>query len=87
MCNKEQEFICPECGSKNADIATMISPNTPELPGYEDCKPWNGVLQTTQCAACDSTIPAHLAERWNGLSYEEAQQEWRDVYRRLGRSD
>lgn len=81
MRDEEQEFICPECGSKNADVAMMISPNMPDSPDYDENDPWNEVLQTIQCGVCDSTIPAHLAERRDGLSYKDAQQEWRNVYR------
>ncbi len=41
------------------------------------------VLQTFDCAECFNTIPAHLAQRWEGMTIEEAQQEWADVFRPL----
>jgi len=47
--------------------------------------PWNAVLQIIHCADCGRQVPAHLAERWNGLSMEDARREWRDVYRKRRR--
>jgi hypothetical protein len=73
----DQPFICPECGSGEAGIVAHISPD-PRLIGTD---PWAGVLETIQCGNCRRNIPAHLAERWNGLSLEEARKEWRKVYR------
>ena len=33
------------------------------------------------CAKCLFEIPIHLAERWGGISVEDAMKEWRDLYR------
>ena len=73
------EFICPECGSHDSGMELMVSPDVNKLDS------WSHVLQRIQCARCQSTIPAHLAERWNNLSVEEAQKEWRKDYRARGR--
>jgi rubredoxin len=69
------KFICPECGSKEADTMALISPIF--VPG----NPWSFVLQTITCVDCGSEVPAHLAERWNGMTKEQARSEWEDVYR------
>ena len=64
-------FICPECGSKDA-----------QPPGIEaGLKKGHGLRYTLTCARCRWKIPAHLAERWGGLSIEAARQEWHHVYR------
>jgi len=42
---------------------------------------WSGILQQYECSKCHMTIPAHLAERWNGISYEQAVEEWQKRYR------
>ncbi|EEF59028.1 hypothetical protein, partial [Pedosphaera parvula] len=49
------------------------------VPGEDD--PWSHILQRIDCRQCRSTIPAHLAERWNNLTIEAAQKEWREIYR------
>lgn len=69
------EFICPECGSREAKGFTMIEPS-PRSSGF-----WASVFSTITCAECGREIPAHLAERWNGLSVEDARGKWREVYR------
>jgi uncharacterized Zn finger protein len=75
----ESEFLCPECGSREAEQMIFRDP----MPNKID--PWSMVLQVVECAACHSVIPAHLAELWNGKSAEEAGDEWRRVYRKAGR--
>jgi hypothetical protein len=47
--------------------------------------PWSHVLQVIECGECHEGIPAHLAERWDNQSPEEARREWHDVYRRRSR--
>jgi hypothetical protein len=69
------EFICPECGSLNAGGTLHLS----TVPDPE--VPWSSVLKIIDCADCHRTIPAHLAERWDGLTIEAAQNEWREIYR------
>ena len=69
------DFICPECGSREVSVMAMIQP----VPNETD--PWSSVLQTMRCASCRREIPTHLAERWEGISVKEARKEWREVYR------
>jgi predicted RNA-binding Zn-ribbon protein involved in translation (DUF1610 family) len=69
------EFICPECGSRKASDGRFVETE------YDEADVWSGVLQMWRCADCKSVIPAHLCERWDGLSVEGAQKEWREVFR------
>lgn len=71
----EAAFLCPERGSREADGHTMIEPI------HDPADPWTSVFQTDDCATCGHEIPAHLGERWNGRSDEDAQREWREIYR------
>jgi hypothetical protein len=68
-------FLCPECGSQDAAGVVLVS----TVPSDDD--PWSAVLERITCARCESVIPAHLAELWDGMLPEEAVKEWRDVYR------
>jgi len=54
-----------------AMVSTLFDPEVP----------WSGILQRITCAQCHFVIPAHLAERWNGISVKQARQQWREVYR------
>jgi transposase-like protein len=63
-------FVCPECGSSE------IEPN----PSRKSQKSVNGFRRRCTCAHCRSEIPVHLAERWGGISIEDARNEWRAVY-------
>jgi hypothetical protein len=75
MKSLEPEFICPECDSTEAATVAMVST-------CEDAEnAWSSVLQRISCAQCHFPIPAHLAERWDGISIEQAKQEWRQIYR------
>jgi len=69
------DFICPECGSREANEFVCVE----TLPSETD--PWSAILQRCKCAKCGNIIPAHLAERWDGLSQEQAVREWKQVYR------
>jgi hypothetical protein len=76
MLNDEKDtFICPECGSTEASSLLMVSTT------FDPRDPWSSVLQRITCAKCDYVIPAHLGERWNNISIEDAQQEWQKEYR------
>ena len=70
-----EKFICPECGSRRALDAWFV--DGPLIEGDA----WSGVLQMLRCEQCRSIIPAHLAELWDDLSVEQAQKEWREIYR------
>ena len=69
------EFICPECGSHRARPKVFVS------AVIREGNPWSVVLQRVQCAKCSAMVPAHLAERWDGMSEGEAQAEWQQTYR------
>jgi hypothetical protein len=75
MCIQAETFLCPECGSLNAAIVQMIE----TVP--DDADPWSGILKTVSCSDCNSIIPAHLAERWDRITIDEARCEWRKIYR------
>ena len=76
----DNEFICPECGSKKAGMQSMVSRPTPTGEKNED--PWASILQDIECLSCKKIIPAHLAELWDDISIEEAKKEWRELYRK-----
>jgi len=76
------EFICPECGSKDDGIQMMVSKSPPEK---DDKDPWTSVLQQMECNSCKNIIPAHLGERWDNMSIEAAQKEWKEFYRKTNR--
>jgi RNA polymerase subunit RPABC4/transcription elongation factor Spt4 len=69
------EFICPECGSRETGIVSLVERE------FVKGDAWSAILQEYQCPQCHSIIPAHLAERWDNLTVEQAQKEWRDIYR------
>ena len=71
----KSEFLCPECGGKKPDGGMFVSSE----PGSDD--PWSSVLKIIFCEQCHKSIPAHLAERWDGITIEDAKKEWVEVYR------
>ena len=73
-----QEFICPNCGSTESTDEQYISKDAPDP---KDTNPWSSVLQIITCKQCRREIPAHLGERWNNISIEDAQKEWKKEYR------
>ena len=72
-------FICPECGSNEYSEGAFISR---EPPMKKSKNPWNSVLQTIKCLSCKKTIPAHLGERWDKMSIDEAKKEWKKEYKK-----
>ena len=70
-------FICPNCGGSEVADVSFVSSLPPE-PG--DPNPYAGVLYLEACAGCRIWIPGHLAERWDGLTEEEARQEWQEKF-------
>ena len=78
----DNEFICPECGSKDAYTGMYISKSQPSEKNRD---PWAGVLQQSECASCKMIIPDHLGERWDNISIEKAQKEWKEIYRKTSR--
>ena len=73
------EFICPECGGTEPGLVEFIEPS-----GVTS-NPWGKVYEIQTCSTCQFRIPAHLAERWEGISEEEARAEWRRDFRRDSR--
>jgi uncharacterized Zn finger protein len=73
-----QRFICLECGSEDSGEELLLSK---EINDYSK-DPWDSVLQQIECLSCGSIIPAHLAERWNNLSIEDAKKEWKEKYKK-----
>ena len=69
-------FQCPECGSIKIKSQLYVS----TVPDPND--PWSSVLQQLECGGCNSYIPAHLGERWDNISYEDAKKEWIKIYKR-----
>ena len=75
------KFICPECGSQNDPDELFVS-KEPILGASDKKNPWDSVLQQMECISCNMVIPAHLGERWNNISIEQAQQEWKTIYKK-----
>lgn len=75
----EGSFICPECGHTESRETVYVS----KTPSKNN--PWSSVLQIMTCGKCWSRIPAHIGERWDGMTEEEAKIEWKTVYREKGR--
>ena len=71
-----KSFICPECNSTEYKSHLYVSTE----PDPND--PWSSVLQQLECGGCNSYIPAHLGERWDNISYEDAKKEWIKKYKR-----
>ncbi|MBE0440389.1 MAG: hypothetical protein IBX57_11675 [Gammaproteobacteria bacterium] len=71
----DEPFLCPECGGDKAYLAKHVSIE------FVPDDPVTHILEWIECKQCHSDIPAHIAERWNGLTVEQAKQEWRELYR------
>ena len=70
-----ENFICPNCNSKEILEQKFLSI---EAPNNSD--PWSSVTHVIKCDSCKMTIPAHLGERWNGITFEEAKKEYLEKY-------
>ena len=71
-------YICPECGSKDGGEELLLSKEMNE----KSKDPWDSVLQQIECSSCGSVIPLHLTERWDNLSIEGAKKEWKEKYKK-----
>ena len=71
----DDKFICPNCECKQILEQKFLSM---EAPNNSD--PWSSVTQVIKCGSCKKTIPAHLGERWNGITFEEAKKEYLEKY-------
>ena len=76
-----QPFLCPDCRSKNCSGFAFVDPAWTFGIGEPSKSPWEFVFQLCFCADCGATLPAHLAERWEGRTVEEAVREWEEKYR------
>ena len=72
MSENINDFICPNCNSKNILDQKFVSI---EKPNSND--PWSSVTQIIKCANCKKDIPAHLGERWDNISIEQAKEEYK----------
>jgi len=72
---EENCFLCPECGGNVPGVVMMVSP----VLGQDN--PVSHVLEWISCEECGSNIPAHIAERWENQSIDEARKEWREIYK------
>jgi len=71
-----ENFICPNCNSKEILEQMFLSI---EAPNNSD--PWSSISQVIKCEGCKKTIPAHLGERWDGITFEEAKKEYLEKYK------
>ncbi|MEE8241378.1 MAG: hypothetical protein V3R16_08915 [Nitrospirales bacterium] len=76
-----QPFICPNCGSSKCSGLMFVNPEPLSDSDESTWSPWNAVQQLHTCGECGTAIPAHLAERWEGMTVEEAKEEWARIYR------
>ena len=76
-----QPFICPNCGSSKCSGFVFVNPKPLSSSNEQTWSLWSMVQQVLTCGECEATIPAHLAERWEGMTVEEAKEEWARVYR------
>ena len=74
-----KSFKCPECDSTK--IRSKLCVSTDWSIGGKATSPWSYVLQQYCCANCDSYIPAHLGERWNNITFENAKKKWLEKYK------
>ena len=77
-----KEFICPECNSKEEPEELFTSKGPPSDLSSKKSDPWDSVLQQMECVSCHMIIPAYLGQRWNDLSLEQAQKQWKDLYKK-----
>ena len=76
--NDNNDFLSPNCGSTESTVEQYVSMDPP-VP--KDKNPWSSVLQTITCQKCLKKIPAHLGERWDNRSIEDAKKEWIEQFK------
>ncbi len=64
-----QPFICPNCRSTKCRGQAFVDPGWTFGIGNPSESPWDFVFQLRFCGECGATIPAHLAERWEGMTW------------------
>ena len=70
----------PECGS--TIIRSELNVSTDLSTGLGYSSHWSYVLLQHECGGCSEYIPAHLGERWNNISYQDAKNQWHKIYKR-----
>ena len=70
----KHDFLCPACGGSEPLMTTHISPS------FDSGRPSTHILMRITCGNCENSIPAHLAERWGGISIADAKTEWLNEY-------
>ena len=70
-----ENFICPNCNSKEILEQMFLSIDAPN-----NSDPWSCVTQVIKCDSCKMTIPAHLGERWDGITLDQAKKEYLKKY-------
>ena len=65
------DFKCPNCEGEEILEQKFLSIEEPN-----DSNPWSSVTQIIKCDGCKKTIPAHLGERWNRITFKEARKEY-----------
>jgi len=78
---KDNNFICPECGSNEAGYQTMVSMEEPTT-NNSNKDPWDSILQQIECSSCGNIIPVHIANRWDNMNIEKAKEEWNKLYKK-----
>jgi len=76
--NNNNDFLCPNCGSTESKDEQYVSVDP---PAPKDKNPWSSVLQIITCKQCHREIPAHLGERWDNRSIEDAKKEWIEQFK------
>ena len=72
----DDKFICPNCECEEIFEQKFLSIEEPN-----DSNPWSSVTQVIKCDGCKKTIPAHLGERWDGITLEQAKKEYSEKYK------
>ncbi|MDC3372750.1 hypothetical protein OAW30_00360 [Candidatus Pelagibacter sp.] len=67
-----KKFICPNCLGEKILNEKFVSIGLPK-----DKNPWSSISQIIKCATCKKKIPAHLGERWNNISINQAKEEYK----------
>ena len=70
-----EKFICPNCNSNKILEHKFLSIDEPN-----NSNPWSSVTEVIKCEDCKKTIPAHLGERWDGITIEQAKKEYLETY-------
>jgi predicted RNA-binding Zn-ribbon protein involved in translation (DUF1610 family) len=78
---QEKSFVCPECGGTEAAVHLRV------IPASTDTSPWGQVHAREVCTSCRRVVPTSLAERWNGMTLEEAREIWHRLFREHPQSD